>query len=72
MSSTCLKCRVLIVSSTIVAVVGFEQTDYTVVEEEGSVEICVAVTNPPPEQVLIFDILLLLETSTGTASELLE
>ena len=57
------------VSCSIVAVVGFEQTNYTVAEGEGvSSEVCVAVSVPAADEELGFEIPLQLDTLPGTAS----
>ena len=50
----------------IVAVAGFER-NYTVNETDRSVEVCVLVTNPPPEQELVFQITLTTQNRNVTA-----
>ena len=47
-----------------VAVLGFEQLEYTVGEEEGSVEVCVRVLQPDVVQILPFA---LISTASRTA-----
>ena len=55
----------------IVALVGFESPTYTVTESDGSVEVCIVVTNPPADADLIFDIITLHVTRSGTAGNIL-
>ena len=50
-----------------VALVGFESPNYTVNESDGSVEVCIVVTNPPANEDLIFDIITHHVTRSGTA-----
>ena len=51
----------------IVFVVGFERTSYTVNETDGTVEVCVVVTNPPPTEDLVSLIFLTVQTRDVTA-----
>ena len=51
----------------IVAFVGFESSNYTVNESDGTVEVCVVVTNPPEGTPLIFRIITQHLTRSGTA-----
>ncbi len=51
---------------SIVAVVGFEFPSYSVEENDGALEVCIVVSNPP-EGELLFDIITLHVTRDGTA-----
>ncbi len=51
----------------IVVLVGFESSSYTVNENDGTVEVCIVVTNPPAEAPLIFRIITQHLTRSGTA-----
>ena len=55
----------------IVAIVGFEQTSYTVNETDGSQEVCIQIFNPPPNEQLAFTITLAYNSLDVTASKLL-
>lgn len=46
----------------IAAVVGFEKLQYIVNENDGSQEVCVIITNPPPNEDLVYSIDLFIET----------
>ena len=50
-----------------VAVVGFEQLNYTVNESVGFQEVCVRVLNPPSNEELVSNITLVYQTRAGTA-----
>ncbi len=52
----------------LVAVVGFERTNYTVNETDGFVEVCVVVTTPPPTEELVFPIVLRVTGRNVTAT----
>ena len=52
-----------------VAVVGFEQTMYTVNESSTFQEVCVIVTNPPDTSELAIEIILAYGTVIGTAGD---
>ena len=56
--------------SILVAIVGFEQSNYTINETNVSQEVCVVVFSPPAYEELVFHIDLLYETRTGTAGKL--
>ena len=55
--------------TNIVAVIGFEQLNYTVNETGIRQEVCVQVFNPPQNEELGFDIFWTSETKTGTAGK---
>ena len=48
-------------------IIGFEQLQYTVNETSGTVEVCIAITNPPPNENLVFEIVTEYISVTGTA-----
>lgn len=50
-----------------VVTVGFEESSYSVSEMDGTVEVCVIMTNPPPDEDFTFHISLQHRTRTGTA-----
>ena len=52
---------------SVVAVVGFEQLNYTVNESVGFQEVCMQVFNPSTFQELVFSIFLVVQTRTGSA-----
>ena len=62
----CFHC-VIPKSITIVAVVGFERSNYTFNESDFFGEICILVTNPPMNEELVFRIALQTSTIDGTA-----
>ncbi len=53
----------------IAALVRFEFPSYSVNETDGSVEICVVVSNPTAEEILVFTIATQYEARSGTAGE---
>ena len=70
-----LKCMAIVLSQSIciVFVVGFEEPMYTLSESAGSQEVCVLVSNPPQEQPLGMDIILVASTSTeGTTAGIIK
>ena len=54
---------------SIVALVGFESSSYTVNESDGTVEVCIVVTNPPAGEPLIFILITQHSTRSGTAGK---
>lgn len=50
-----------------VVVVGFEQSEYSVNENDGHVEICILVKNPPPNEDLTTLIVTEYQTKAGSA-----
>ena len=53
--------------SAVVAVIGFEQLNYTVNENAGFQEVCVEVFNPPSSEDLLFDIIFSVHSTAGSA-----
>ena len=53
--------------NSVVAVVGFEQLNYTVIESVGFQEVCVQVLNPPSNEKLVSSIFLVRQTRAGSA-----
>ena len=50
-------------------IIGFEETEYTVNESDGTVEVYVRVFNPPEGQTLPATVDLVIQTVAGSASE---
>ena len=61
----CMTLHVIAFHLCIVAMAGFEEPRYIIHETGGAQEVCVQVFNPPQEQPLVRDILLLASTSTN-------
>lgn len=60
-------CNVAVLS--IVAVVGFVQPSYTVIENVTFAVVCVRVSNPPQDEDLVFNIDLIIQPRIGTAGK---
>ena len=56
-------------SNFIAALIGFEFPSYSVNETDSSVEICVVVSNPTADEILVFNITTQYVTRSGTAGE---
>ncbi len=54
-----------------VFVVGFEEQNYTVIETDITIEVCVVVANPPSSEELFFDVILEYTTRRVTAGNCL-
>ena len=59
----------IVLISCSVTVIGFEETEYTVDESNGAVEVYVRVFNPPDNQTLPATVDLVIQTVAGSASE---
>ena len=59
----------LLFLADIVAVIGFEQLNYTINETGRRQGVCIQVFNPPLNEELVFDMFWTTETRTGTAGK---